>query len=410
MAGSKNTYCQFVNPLLARYDHGAMRAKATIAMILPAGLEYAHRLAEGAAAYLARHPGLRAIELPYRIGPTCPVGGGAGGFDGALLWTDRRDTWAPKLIEGGVKAINCSADWPEDVIPRVCFAPNQYRQALEHLASLRRDHLGFIDHKGRPPHKREAFGREARVRGLAAHEFILTGPEPSDDRRRLTKPRQERALTRFLTALPKPAALWCYDDYAGILVCQTVRRIGLAIPDDVAVLGVGDYLAGRVANPTLSSIPQPGQQVGYEAMRLLDEMLAGGPPARGSCYLPNPPIVQRESTGTQADGGDRDDIENGHRLIHERACEGITVNLIMETLTISRMTFTKRFAEVYGRTPGAEIRHVRAERAKQYLLDTDMTVTRIAGMCGFGELSLFCVFFKREVGCTPSEFRRRQRP
>jgi len=144
-------------------------------------------------------------------------------------------------------------------------------------------------------------------------------------------------------------------------------------------------------------------------MRLLDEMLAGGSRARGPCYLPNPPIVQRESTGTPSEQGDGDDIEKGPRLIHERAGEGITVNEVMETLTISRVTLTKRFAQAYGRTPGQEIRRVRAEQAKQYLANTDITVTRIAGMCGFRDLNLLCVFFKREVGCTPSEFRRQRR-
>ena len=374
-------------------------------MILPTGLEYAHRLAEGAVSYLTEHPGLRAIEIPYRIGSACPVNDASGLFDGAVLWADRRDAWAPKLIQRGVKVINCSADWPEDVLPRICFAPDQYCDAFEHLVSLHRKHLGFIDHKGKPSHKREAFNRHVRAHGLTAHEFILIGVEPSEDRRRLTEPRQERALTRFLRHLPKPAALWCYDDYAGVLVCQTAKRIGLTVPDDLAVLGIGDYLVGRVANPTLSSIPQPGRQVGYEAMRLLDEMLADGAQARGAYYLPSPPIVQRESTGTPSGRGDDDDIEKGRRLIHERACEGITVNEVMETLTISRVTFTKRFAQAYGRTPGEEIRCVRAELVKQYLANTDITVTRIAGMCGFGDLNMLCVFFKREVGCTPSEFR-----
>jgi LacI family transcriptional regulator len=384
-----------------------MRARATIAMILPVGLEYAHRLAEGAVAYLTEYPSLRVIETPYRIGSTCPIGNASASIDGALLWADRRDTWAPRLIERGVKVINCSADWPEDVIPRVCFAPDQYRDAFDHLASLRREHLVFIDHKGKPPHKREAFSRHVRAHSLTAHEFILAGAEASEDRLRLTEPRQERALTRFLRKLPKPAALWCHDDYAGVLVCQTAKRIGLIVPDDLAVLGIGDYLIGGVANPTLSSIPQPGRQVGYEAMRLLDKMLADGSQVRGSCYLPNPSIIQRESTGILSERDN--DIEKGHRLIHERATEGITVNEVMETLTISRVTFTKRFAQVYGRTPGAEIRRVRAERAKQYLSNTDITVTRIAGMCGFSDLNLLCIFFKREVGCTPSEFRQQHR-
>jgi len=71
-----------VNPSQHEYSGGAMRARTTIAMPCR-GAEYAHRLAEGAVTYLTEHPGLRAIEIPYRIGPECPVNDATPPFDGA---------------------------------------------------------------------------------------------------------------------------------------------------------------------------------------------------------------------------------------------------------------------------------------------------------------------------------------
>ncbi len=46
--------------------------------------------------------------------------------------------------------------------------------------------------------------------------------------------------------------------------------------------------------------------------------------------------------------------------------------------------------------------------AKRLLVHTDLSVTSIAEKLGFDEATNFCKFFKRETGCTPAEFRRRQ--
>lgn len=47
--------------------------------------------------------------------------------------------------------------------------------------------------------------------------------------------------------------------------------------------------------------------------------------------------------------------------------------------------------------------------AKRLLVHTDMPVAAIAEKLGFGEATNFSKFFKREVGCTPADFRQRQR-
>ncbi|MDM0020027.1 helix-turn-helix domain-containing protein [Variovorax saccharolyticus] len=47
--------------------------------------------------------------------------------------------------------------------------------------------------------------------------------------------------------------------------------------------------------------------------------------------------------------------------------------------------------------------------AKRLLVHTDMPGVAIAEKLGFEEATNFSKFFKREVGCTPAEFRRRQR-
>ena len=63
-----------------------MARQATVALIMHAGLEYAQRLTEGAADYLAEHPRLGVMELPYQAGAPCPFPEkGPLPFDGALM-------------------------------------------------------------------------------------------------------------------------------------------------------------------------------------------------------------------------------------------------------------------------------------------------------------------------------------
>ena len=61
--------------------------------------------------------------------------------------------------------------------------------------------------------------------------------------------------------------------------------------------------------------------------------------------------------------------------------------------------------EATGRTPGQLIRSQQLLEAKRLLLNTDLTVRRIAGQAGFADPAYFCRFFRREAGVTPGEFR-----
>ena len=95
-------------------------------------------------------------------------------------------------------------------------------------------------------------------------EILLGGVEPCENRRRLTELGRESKLTRFLQDLPKPAALWCHDDYVAVLVCRIAGRMGLAIPDDIAVLGQDAHRCGASLGGGSGSVRR-AQDCGGEA-------------------------------------------------------------------------------------------------------------------------------------------------
>jgi LacI family transcriptional regulator len=381
-----------------------------VALILPKGHEYAARLIEGVVSFVHEHAGFEFVEVPYDENRTPPAAYHVE-VDGALVWAHHDSPWVLDLRDRGVKLVSLNSEWRDDGIPCVGLdLEAMLDAAIEHLAGLGRKQAAYIGHlTARNPAKlrmRDGFLGRARRKGWTATAIEIPGI-PSEERQRLAEPGLERELIDFLRGLGTPACIQCDDDYVGILVCRVAEHLGLTVPGDVAVLGLYDMAIARFSSPTLSSVPASGQLVGLAGMQLLSDLLGGARPTETYVMVAPPPVVERESTGGIAIRND--DIRKAHQMIEQHACEGLTVEQLLERFAISQKTLNKRFAAVYGHTPGAAIRRVRIEQAKRWLATTNLSIARIAAMCGFDEPSNFNLFFKRETGCTPSEYRRQSR-
>jgi LacI family transcriptional regulator len=95
------------------------------------------------------------------------------------------------------------------------------------------------------------------------------------------------------------------------------------------------------------------------------------------------------------------------RFIKQRCHEKIQVSDILRDVPISRRALEKGFQKWLGRSPAEEIRRVRVDRAVQMLCDTSWSMPRIATAAGFVLPELLTRAFRRELGVTPSEFRKR---
>jgi len=381
-----------------------------VSLVLPKGHEYAARLIEGVVGFVQDHAGFEFTEIAYDEDRTPPAAYHVDA-DGALVWANHDSPWVLDLRDRGVKLVSFNTEWLAEGIPCVGFDREAVLDvAVEHLATLRRDNAAYIGHmSSRNPAKlrtRDGFLERARRRGWTTAAQEIPGI-PSEERHRLGDPASERELIDFLRGLSLPVCIYCDDDYVGVLVCRVAEHLGLAVPGDVAVLGFFDLSIARLSTPSLSSMPAPGQLVGAAGMQLLNAWFDSKRPPKKPVMVAPPPVVERESTGGLIVRND--DIRRAHRMIQRHACEGFTVNELVDRLAISQKTLNKRFSAVYGCRPGEAIRRVRAERARQWLATTGLSIARIATMCGYGELSNFDLFFKRETGCTPSEYRGKLR-
>ena len=74
-------------------------------------------------------------------------------------------------------------------------------------------------------------------------------------------------------------AVFCDDDVLAAGLFVAARELGVRIPDDLAVVGFGDFDIGRVLDPALTTIVADAAELGKMAFDVLSEQMAGGTPA-----------------------------------------------------------------------------------------------------------------------------------
>jgi len=77
---------------------------------------------------------------------------------------------------------------------------------------------------------------------------------------------------------------------------------------------------------------------------------------------------------------------------------------------VSEAHFIRTFKATFGETPHRYLQRRRVERAMFKLVETDRSVTDICFDVGFTSLGTFSRTFHDIVGCTPSEYRRHEKP
>jgi len=193
-------------------------------------------------------------------------------------------------------------------------------------------------------------------------------------------------------------------DLRGRLIVDYLCRKGIDIPERVGVLGCFDCVDAKLCDPPLSSVMLRDTEIGARGMEKLEDLMAGKTPKEKHERIPPRGVRVRGSTLGQSKG--EIEILRARSIIRDRAKDGITVDILVDELDMSRSTFEKYFIALTGHSPAQEIRQVRTDWARELLLTTDLPMTQLAPLIGFKDRRAFIVFFKREVGMTPAAFRK----
>jgi LacI family transcriptional regulator len=221
----------------------------------------------------------------------------------------------------------------------------------------------------------------------------------------LDAPGAARTVQAWMAGLPKPVAVLACSDSVASTAMGSWLAAGMRVPQDAAVMGVGNFAATcEMAPVPLSSVAMDFPRMAFEAARVLDGMMAGERPERPS-LVPPAGVVSRRSTNAYS--FDDENVSAAMTLIHERAAEGLTLKELLRHVPVSRRWLGQRFKQFVGRTASQEIRRLRLERVRDLLLNTDLTVQQIAGRCGFSRPENLTRFFRDGYGVPPEAYRAR---
>lgn len=376
-----------------------MKTRYSVALLIETSNSYARGLLHGIRGYVRAHGGWSIYMNEQSRGQSAPTWLNHWHGDGVIARIETEQI-AQVLVERALPTIDLSAARHVPSFPYVETDDREIaRAAADHLMGRGFKQLAFCGDRRFTwsNHRREYFQEyvEQAGRPLFVHE--------TKARRDDWQVEQQR-LVDWLRALPKPVGVMACYDIRGREVLEACRAAGIAVPYEVAVIGVDDdELICDLSDPPLSSVIPNAHRTGYEAAAMLDRMMAGAESPTGAHLIPPLGIAVRQSSDILAI--DDADVAAALRFIHDHAAEGVHVEDVLAQVPVSRRVLETRFRELVGRTPHQEILRVQIDRVKQLLATTDLTLEAIAHRCGFRHAEYMNVVFKRLCGTTPGKFR-----
>jgi LacI family transcriptional regulator len=197
-----------------------------------------------------------------------------------------------ELWSHGIVPVEIDAHHLNTTIDRVMTDEDQVAElALDHLHELGHRNIRFLDAyspgAGRTL-RGQAFARAFQRReGITGSVYALTPDyQPS------------QIVQTWCAEQTLPTALVTYTDVIGAEFIRALRQLGIAVPEDVSVIGCGNIRHAEFMTPPLTSVDQRQEAMGRAAFDLLLKRLeAGTSPAEitPEVVLMPPRLVVRES-------------------------------------------------------------------------------------------------------------------
>jgi len=280
------------------------------------------------------------------------------------------------------------------------------RMAAEHLLERGFTHFGYIGFEGIEWSRRRQQGFVATVTARGFRCEVHENPRSMS--RHGGHPRWEEELervARWVGELPKPTGVMACNDFRAVQLLDACRRAAVAVPEQVAVVGVdNEDVACELCNPPLTSVIPDAERIGYEAAQLLDQLMKGQKPSFQEKYVPPRGLVTRQSTDVTAINDPI--VAAAVHFIRRHACDGIGVDDVVEASNVSRSVLQRRFRALMTRSIHDVILGIRLERVKQLLTDTTLPLPDIADRTGFNHSEYLSMVFKQRTGQTITAFRR----
>ena len=296
----------------------------------------------------------------------------------------------------GVPVVDLTNDVPSLRMPRVCgdnlaigrLAAEHFRERGFRRAAWFASKTGNVQRQ--------------RLRGLVENGFPdavrLDG---------LDRPRLAHALAQ----LEKPVAVFAYSDNDASRVLNACRDAQVAVPEEVAILGVDDNALICLNQPTpLSSVRHDLERVGSEGAALLQSLM-DSPQAGRTCpdpvLIPPRGVAVRQSTQTEA--AEDPLLRRAFAVIRRDLGRATGVAQVADELGVTCAALNRVVRRERGRTLAAELVRLRLARARVLLAGTDLKLEAVAAETGFCHAAHLANAFHKAFGLSPGRFRAASR-
>lgn len=114
---------------------------------------------------------------------------------------------------------------------------------------------------------------------------------------RFDTPSGYQAALRIFRMLPRPTAIFASNDLLAFGVLQAAREQGIRCPEDLSIVGFDCLEFTNFTDPALTSVYQPGYQLGATAARLLLQRIEGLSGPSKKILLPTE-LIKRHSVAS----------------------------------------------------------------------------------------------------------------
>ncbi len=333
------------------------------------------------------------------------------------------DYWKPDgaIVEGGVfRHRGCSVgdfagqtvvycDVDEGVVGARYFgvrhdSADVVKKASRELLSRDFATYGFVHyrtHRDWSVERETIFRQELTLRDKAVVSFDSWCHPKNEDNAAFC-----RRLESFVASLPKPCGILAANDEMAVHVLRAAGRLGIAVPEEMAVMGIdNDELVCENTIPTLSSVAPDFVRSGKLAASLLARRFSRPNFEPVVLSFGSAPLERRHSTRKT----ERVDMRavRAVEYVRQHACDGITAADVIREMGLKVRTAELRFREVAKRSIRDEIIAVRVARAKELLRSRKLNVNDIYLKCGYRDCRSLRAVFTKATGMSLVKWRAR---
>ncbi len=322
-------------------------------------------------------------------------------FDGLIVNVKSEDQQMIELIsriKKPVVVINKQCGLPFPVVKeddsKVGELAAEYLLAkkLSHFVYYTRESWGSLQAA-----KLSAFEKYLNIHGQRVTPFYL---------RPAGKEKSKQELIATILESGGTVGCFCSDDAAAVELIPALQQAGIALPEQLCLLGSSNLVLANWTDQPISSIEVDREAIGYNAAETLYKLIKGEVSNnKQEILVPPLRVIERESSAFHP--GFPAELNKALAFIGSNFQEkSINLELIASNSFISvrkLQTLTKKHL---GRTPSELLMDARIKEAQRMLVAADYPLEYIAGQCGFNSSQYFITVFRKLTGKTPHQFRR----